>query len=180
MRKKRESAEIDFMIIYKRYIDKKLLSIRLTFFILGTICFFAFKSHNDNLGYFIAVALITISIIVVNNVTIFFDSFLISKYYFFGLIKMTWCFKKVDKLKISSFGSDFGQEGEITVHDDTASGLGCLFSIFSIFLPSKITMKEIKIERFDEFDNLTKKVYILLDRPEFNFIKTFIPPPQST
>jgi hypothetical protein len=168
------------MIIYKRYIDKRLWSLRLTFFILGTICFFAFKYYHDNLGYFIAVVLITLSIIVVKDFIVCSHSFSISKYYFFGLIRKTWRFNKGDNVKVSSFGSDFGQDGEITVHDDTVSGLGCLFSIFSIFLPSKITMKEFKLEKFDEFNSHTKNVYILLNRPEFIHLETFIHQPQST
>ena len=85
----RPTTDSDLMIIYKRYIEKRLFSLRLTFFILGATCFFAFKSHYDNLGYFIAVALITFSIIVVKDFIVSLDSFLISKYYFFGLIKRT-------------------------------------------------------------------------------------------
>jgi hypothetical protein len=168
------------MIIYKRYIDKKLLILRLTFFILGTISFFAFKSHYDNLGYFITVVLITLSIIVVKDFIVLIDSFLISKYYFFGLIKRTWRFDKDENIKISSFGSDFGQEGDIPDIDQTASGLGCLFSIFSVFAPPKITNREFKIEKFDEINNLLNRVHILLDKPEYEFLQTFIHRPHST
>ena len=167
------------MMIYKRHINKKLFSLRLTFFILVSICFFAFESHHDNLGYFIAVTIIMLSIIVVKDFNVSLNSFSVIKYYFFGLIKIKWQFYKGEIVKVSSFGSGFGQDGEIVVHDETSSELGCLFMIFSIFLPPKITKKEVKIEKFDEFNSLTKSVHILLDRPEFTYLETFIHNQQS-
>ena len=176
----RTGTNSNLMIIYKRNIDKRLLSLRLTFFVFGAICFFAFKYHYDNLGYFIAVALITLSIIVVKDFIVSFDSFSISKYYFFGLIKWRWRFNKEDKIKASSFGSDFGQDGEIPDYDYEASELGCLFSIFSTFVPPKITMKKFKVGKFDEFNRPLKSVHILLDKPEFNYLQKFIHQPQST
>ena len=173
-------CDSDLMIIYKRYIDKRLLSLRLTFFMLATICLFAFKYHYDNLGYFIAVVFITLSIIVVKGFTVWSDSFLISKYYFFGLIKKTWRFNKGENIKLSSFGSDFGQDGDVPDIDNIASGVGCLFSIFGMFVPPKITSKEFKVEKFDEASKLLNSVSVFLDRPEFNYLQTYIRPPQST
>lgn len=162
------------MTNYKRYIYNRLLSLRLSFFTLGIICFLAFKYHHDDLGYFITVVLLTLSIIVVKDLIVCTDSFQISKYYFFGLIKRTWQFNKGENIKVSSFGSDFGQDGDIPYIDDSASGLGCLFSIFSIFVPPKIIKKEFNVEKFGETNNLLNRVNILLDRPEFNYLKKFI------
>lgn len=147
------------------------------FLILGTGCFLAFKYHYDNIGYFVSVVLISLSIIVVKDVVISVNSFLVSKYYFFGLIKRTWNFNKGDNIELSSFGSDFGQDGESSFHDDTATGFGCLFMIFEVFVPPKIVMKEFKIEKID---NPYKTVSILLDKYEFDNLLKLIHQPQST
>ena len=173
-------CDIDLMIIYKRYIDKRLWSLRLSFFIFGAICFFAFKYHNENLGYFISVVLITLSLIGIKDFVVCSDSFQISNYYFFGLISRTWRFNKGDNVNVSTSGQDFGQDGDVPLIEDTAHGLGCLFSLFSIFVPPKITRKYFKIEKFDEFNKLSKSVYVLLDRPESNYLQTFVHQPQST
>jgi len=165
------------IIIYKRNIEKRVFSLRLVFLILGTGCFLAFNYHYDSLGYFVSVILITLSIIVVKDVAISVDSFLVSKYYFFGLIKWTWNFNKGNNIKLSSFGSDFGQDGESSFHDDTATGLGCLFMILEVFSPPKIVMKEFKIEKID---SPSKRVYILLDKYEFDNLQKLIHHPQST
>jgi hypothetical protein len=165
------------MIIYKRNIEKRLLSLRLALLILGGVSLLAFKYHHDNLGYFVTVVIITLSIIVVKDVAISVDSFSVSKYYFFGLVKWTWNFNKDNNIKLSSFGSDFGQDGESSFHDDTGTGIGCLFMIFEVFLPPKIVMKQFKIEKLD---NPTKRVDILLDKYEFDNLQQFIKQPQST
>lgn len=168
------------MLNYKRHIDKKLLSLRLIFFILTTICFFAFKYQNENLGYFIAVVFLALSIIVVKGLVVFSDSFLVSKYYFFGLVKRTWQFTKGENINISSFGSDFGENQDISIHDDSASGIGCLLSIFLFLVPPKITIKRFSIEKFDETHKLLKSVSLLLDRSEFKYLQIFIYQPHDT
>ena len=150
------------------------------FFILCAGCFLLFKYHYNNLGYFIAVVFITASIIVIKNLAVLSDSFEISKYYFFGLVKRAWQFNKDENIKVSSFGSDFGQDGDIPDIDGGASGIGCLFMIFSIFVPPKITKKEFKIEKFDDTNNLLKRVRIILDRSEFNYLQAFVSRPKST
>ena len=146
---------------------------RLSFFFLAAICSLAFIYHYDNLGYFIIVALITISIIVVKDFVVFSNSFEVSKYYFFGFIKRRWKFSKDENIKVSTFGSDFGQDGEIPDYQDIESGLGCLFSIFLIFMPSKITRKEFKIQAYDETNILSKRADIFLDKSEFSYLKVF-------
>jgi hypothetical protein len=129
------------------------------------------------LGYFVTVAFIMLSVIVVKDIAISVNSFLVSKYYFFGLIKWTWNFNKGNNIKLSSFGSDFGQDGESSFHDDTATGLGCLFVIFEVFSHPKIVMKEFKIEKTD---SPSRRVYILLDKYEFDNLQKLIHQPQST
>ena len=162
------------MIIYKRDIERRLLSLRLLFLILGTACFFAFKYHYDNLGYFILVVLIFMSIIVVRDFKVYSESFQISKYYLFGLIKRQWQFNKGSKIEITSFDSEFGAEGDPVDLDSTGTGLGCLVSIFSGFMPSRVTKRRFNIEMFSEANKLLKRVHIVLEKPEYNYLKTFI------
>lgn len=163
-----------FMIIYNRNIDKKLLSLRLSFFILGLICFFAFNDHHESLGYIIIVALLSMSGIVVKNFIVSYDSLQISTYYFFGLINRTWQFNKGDNIKISSFSLDFEEDDDIASVDDGGSGIGCLFFLFSSIIPPKITRREFKIEKFDLSNQRLKRVHILLDRYEYKCLQKFI------
>ncbi|RZK02759.1 MAG: hypothetical protein EOO46_18330 [Flavobacterium sp.] len=138
-------------------------------------CFLAFNFRYDNLGYFIAVVFVFLSPIVPNTFTVYLDSFLIRRYYFFGLFRRTWYFEKGQKIKISSYGSDFGQNGEVPGYDSNhmGRGLGCLFSIFSVFLPSKIVRKEFKVEKLDIIDISIDTGYIVLDREEFSYLDKF-------
>ncbi|MFT3704158.1 MAG: hypothetical protein QM802_17455 [Agriterribacter sp.] len=167
------------MIIYKRHIEKRLLALRLSIFILGAICILAFKFQNENLGYFIAVILILFSIIVVKDFEVRPNSLKISKYYFWGLFCRRWEFNKEDNIKVSSLGLDFGQEGDTPDFDDAGAGIGCLFSIFSLFAKPKITMKQFKIDKFDESNIHLKSVRILLNRSEFKYLETFVNQLQS-
>lgn len=159
------------MIFYKRNIESKLFSLRLLFLILATSCFLAFKYHQDNVGYFVSVILIMVSMIVVKDIVIYVDSFLVSKYYFFGLIKSTWNFKKEMTIKLSSFGSDYGENGESPMYDDPATELGCLFMIIAIFSPPAITMKAITIETID---TPVQRVVLALNKYEFDTVQKFI------
>lgn len=162
------------MIIYKRNIDKKLLGLRLSFFILGSICFFAFTYHHESLGYITAVAIISLNFIVVKNFMVSSDSLQISKYYFFGLINRNWQFNKGDNIKISSFSLDFDEDDHSPYVDDGNSGIGCLFFLYSSVVPPKITRKEFKIEKFDLSNHRLKRVHILLDSYEYKCLRKFI------
>ncbi len=79
------------------------------------------------MGYFIALIFVALSIIVVDDFVVFTDSFQITKYYFFGLIGRSWRFTAEDNIKVSPFGSDFGQDGDIVDMDDTVVGIGYLY-----------------------------------------------------
>ena len=162
------------MIIYKRNIGNRLLSLRLSFFILCLICFLAFIYSYDKLGYFIALTLATMRIIVVKGFIIYLDSFQVSKFYFFGLFKRKWHFNKSENIRVLPLGSDFGEDGVAPNVDDGGSGLGCLFSIFSMFSPPTITKKEYKVENLNETNDKINSTRILLDRPELNYLDSFI------
>ena len=161
------------MIIYKRDIGRKLLSLRILLFILGTVCFLAFHYQYNNLGYFIAVVLILLSIIVVKNFIVFQDSFQISKYYFFGLIRFRWKFNLEEKFKILSLGADFGGEGDVLNTEPDAAG--CLLLVLSVFFPSGsgVIKKEFRIERSGKVNTPFSRVHIFLDRVEFNYLQGF-------
>jgi hypothetical protein len=162
------------MIMYKRNIRNRLLSLRLLFVLLLTISYLAFKSHNYNLSYFIVVVMIFTSIIVVTDFIIFIDSFHISKYYFFGLFRVKFNFNKLEKVQIISNGVNFGEDDEINYSDETDTGIGCLFTIFQFFYTPKVAKKEFFIERNSENIDLKKRIKILLDETEYNCLKALM------
>jgi hypothetical protein len=153
-------------------LTKKLLSLRISFFILGAICFLAFIYHFDNLGYFVAVVFIAISIITIRNFIVFPDSFQVSKYYFFGLIKRRWQFHKGENLHISTLGADFGEDADNPDIGDIE--VGCLFFILSIFVRPKIVKKEFTVEKRSETNVVLERVHIFLDKAAFNYLKPFM------
>jgi len=168
------------MIVYTRKILPKLLSLRLSFLILFIFCIFAFKNSFLNLGYFLSVVLVSLSIIVVQNVIVSSNNFQIVKYYFFGLIKFKWRFVKTDNLKLKSYGSDFGAQGEYQDTDTTGTGLGCLFSIFAGFMESEIIRKEIRLEKFSNISKVANRVDIKVDRFEYKLLQAFVGSPSNT
>ncbi len=162
------------MVIYKRNIYKKLLSLRIVFFVLITSFLLSFKYNQSNLGYFTSVVLITLSIIVIKDFIVFEDSFQVSKYYFFGLIKRKWQFNKSDNINVTSSCSEFGQDDNMpNIDDSIGSGLGCLFTIFFIFKPSKIVNRQFNFEQLDETFTHIKSVNVALDNNEFGFVKKY-------
>jgi len=162
------------MIIYKRNTDKKLLSLRVVFFVLVICCLFTFKYSYSNLGYFLLVIFITLSIIVIKNFMVFENSFQISKYYFFGLVKLKWEFNKSDNINVTSYDSDFGQDDDMpNIDDSTGTGLVCISSIFYIFKPSKIIYRQFNFELLDQNFTYLKSVNVALDDHEFNFVKDY-------
>ncbi len=162
------------MLLYQRNITKQLFYLRLSFFILGIACYASFNTHYNNLGYCIAVALIFLSSITLKNLSIYAASFLIEKYYFFGFIKRGWQFNKEDNLRLTSFGSNFGENGETPDHANDPVGLGCLYSVLSVFLPPTITKKPFKVAQLDELNTILKSVTIILNKTEYDYLRKFI------
>ena len=162
------------MLIYDRHIEKRLLGLRISFFILVTAFVLAFINHNEKPVYFISVVLFSLSFISIKKFIVSKDSFQISKFYFFGLIKRTWIFKKSDNIKVSTFGTDFGEEGDFPFVDSGDSAPLSIISFFFIVARPKITMNEFKVEKFDETNWLISSVRILLNKDEFNYLNSFI------
>ncbi len=161
------------MIIYRRHISNRLLALRLSFIIATLLCVLAFKFHFENLGYFLSVLLVVSSLIVINDFVVTDKELIVSKYYLFGLIKINWKYLKFDHIKITSYGSDFGKEGE-TPDFQNVSDLGCLFSIFAVFQPYRITKKSFTLEKLDDSNKKKTKVQILLNSVEFRHLKEFV------
>jgi hypothetical protein len=162
------------MIIYERNINKKLFSLRIVFFLLVTSSLLAFQYNHTNLGYFLSVVTITLSIIVIKDFIVFEDSFQICKYYFFGLIKRKWEFNKSSNINVTSYDSEFWQNDDMpNIDDSSGTGLGCLFSIFFIFKPSKIVNRQFNFELLDETFKHLKSVHVALNNNEFGFVKDY-------
>ncbi len=163
------------MLIYKRNIQKKLISLRGSFVILGTTCFYAFINNVSNLIYFSSLIIITLSILVIKDFVIFQSSLQITKFYFFGLIKKEWHFGKNENIQLKSDSSSFGDEGDISNFDsEEAATVGCLFSIYGIFFPPQISSKEFTIEVLSYSKKVIKRVHIFLNKKEFNFLQALI------
>ena len=95
------------MQIYELNIDKKLISLRLFLFLSVTLSTFLFINKDFNLFYIIATILLFCSLIVVVDFKFDLSSFTIVKYYFFGLIPVTWNFQKTEEIFITSMGTTF-------------------------------------------------------------------------
>ncbi len=162
------------MIIYKRHIEKRLLLLRLSFFILGAICAYAFINQYEKLGYFISVVLFTVVFIVIKDVIVSADSFQVYKFYFFGLIKRRWVFNKNDNVKVSTYGTDFGEDGDVPFVESSDAAPISILSFFLIFAPPKITMNAFKVQKFSETYLVISSVRVLLDKHEFNYLNSFI------
>ncbi|MCG2614727.1 hypothetical protein LZZ85_10565 [Terrimonas sp. NA20] len=162
------------MIIYQRDIRTRLLSLQFTFFILAAICFWAFKFQYDTVGWLVVVIFITLSIVVTRDFRVKTDSFSISKYYFFGLVKITWSFRRGEAINAFSFDPDFGQDGEAPSLEDPNMELGCLYLVFVTLSPPKIAKREFKIEKLNELGQRSQSVNMCLFKTEFNHLQTFL------
>ena len=160
------------MIIYSRDIYKKLFVLRLSFVLLLPLCILSFLYGNSSLGYFVSVALLTLCPIVVKDFVVEESSFYISKYYIFGLIKVTWKFDERHLLKITSFGDAFGSVGDSTHEGSGSSELGCLYMILSVFLPPVVIQKRFKLSQIK--DQRSISVDIMLNEAEYDMLKRFL------
>jgi hypothetical protein len=162
------------MIISQRNTRNNVLALRFSFLILMLACLGAFTWHYSILGYVMVIILLTLSIVVVKDFMVTANAFRITQYYCFGFFKKTWHFNKGENIRISSFDPDFGQDADMQDTIAEPEALGCLWTIFSAFIPSKITKRHIKIEKLDEAGKPISRVGILLSSKEFNYIQQFI------
>lgn len=159
---------------YKRNIDRRLLILRLLFLVLVTGCIGSFAGQQEGLGYLLAIILLTLNFIVITGLTVRNGSCCITKYYAFALIKQTWRFNEEENIRISSLDPDFGQDTDMPDTTAEPEVLGCLWTFFAAFIPSKVTKRRIKIEKLDDAGKPINRVGILLKSQEFKYIEQFI------
>ncbi len=61
-----------------------------------------------------------------------------------------------------------------TKTDITGTGLGCLFSVFAIFMKSEISRKKIRIEKLSYMEKVINRVGIKVDRFEHELLQEFM------
>lgn len=160
------------MNFYRRNISKKIISLRVVSIPLFFFCVFSFHNHHNNLGYFLGVAIFFLLFVVIKDFNVNNDSVQVKKYYLFGFLKIIWTFKNPG-ITFKSNDLDFGKEGEINLADESATSIGCLFSIFTIGRQSRITHRLFKIYDVNN-KNIFKTVHIYLNDEEYDKLFDFV------
>ena len=164
------------MIFYRRNISGKLIALRCISIVTGILCYFSFDTGYTNLGYFLAVVLAFLSIIVIEDIIVFPDSFRVKKFYFFGILPIRHSFNKNEKIVFHSYASGFAEEedeGEGFSHFETAAG--CLFYLYSFFgKKNRVMHRKYTIKKVGGNSGFTGMVEIFLSRQEYELIKEII------
>ena len=156
------------MQIYKRNIQKKLFSLRLILIFLVIFGALLFANKNYNVLYLIGVFFVFLNLIVVKDFRVSLNSFEIVKYFFFGLIPISWSFEKTDVITIKSDGSIFGSDAEVPDTDQGHTLAGILFGcLYPIFVRPKIGVIEFSIHKIESNGKVSGKVLIFLNANEF-------------
>jgi hypothetical protein len=159
------------MLHYERKIERKVSLMRLLAVLLIAIGFFAFKWGYSNFGYFILVAFISLSVVVITDFSVSTESIVIKRYFIFGFYRLSWCFEDGSEIAANSFESDFGESSHSGNYPAAETNVGCVFSLFELFFPSKITRREFIIStKSDPSD----KVKLLLNKEEYEFLRGFM------
>jgi hypothetical protein len=99
------------MYIYFRNITIKLFFLRITFFIVITLCFYLYKNGLGDYAFVLAFLLVICSVFPITGLKIEESSFIIKQYYCFGLFHRTWTFFKGDDITLHSFDLGFNDGG---------------------------------------------------------------------
>ncbi|MCW3110406.1 MAG: hypothetical protein JWQ09_4912 [Segetibacter sp.] len=163
------------MIIYQRNFKKRLRSLRILFVTLVCLCFYTFIRHILILEYVSTALFISLSLLVVKDFSFSQDSLQITKFYFFGFIKMKWLFDKTENIKVTSSSPNFGEEFDPPSFNawETAT-LGCIASILFTFFPPRVTHKKFTIESLDNSGKVIRHVQLLINKEEYGLLKTLI------
>jgi hypothetical protein len=157
---------------YNRNISKKLISLQLLLAVLLTGALVSFHYQKSNLGYFLAVSLIFLSLIVLKDFRVTNDAVQVKKYFAFGILPLTWTFNQYE-IRYEMYGSGFDGIPDQTYDDDSGTGLGCLFMIYSMVFPGKISKVNFTI--FNTAKNgFFKSVNILLNKREYDKLFEFV------
>ena len=160
------------MIVYKRNIRKKVLSLQFLFFIIVAITTWSYDKNYFNLFYFLIAVFIFFNFIVIENYIVEDGAILLKKYYFFGCISSKWTFDKHDNFTIFPENSSFGQDGENEINDGETL-VGCLLSVVGIFLPGKVVEQEFTLKKYLENGKVRSIIRILLDQYKYNLLREF-------
>lgn len=148
------------MPTYKRNIKTQLYSLRL--FFIGTLllCIYLFRHSLADYGYLLLMILLFISIVPVTGLFIDNSSFLVTQYYFFGLIKRTFYFQNSDNIELQPFDIELSDAGDII---GTESSWNPLFFLSSF---STTTLTRFIIKQKDKTGNV-RKVKVKLTGQEY-------------
>jgi hypothetical protein len=159
------------MVFYKRNINNKLFALRFISLVLAISCYWSFDKGKDNPGYVLAVALIVLSLITIEGLVVYAESFQVKKFYFFGLIPINWTFTKEEKAVLVAYGSGFGEEGDLLELGQSETGVGCLYFLLSAFMKQgNITHIKYTIKPAGSRSNLFKRVDVMLSHEEYQLI----------
>lgn len=160
------------MLFYKRPIKKKLLSLKILLTVLVGTIVFSIWAEITNLTYFTSICFIFFSLITVKGFEVDLENIIVDKFYFYGFIRQRKSFLKKNKIKIKSYGLDFGQNIDVNF-DEAESPTGCLLSFLPFLISkNKITVKPFTIETVSQTGELILKENILLTEEEYEFVKT--------
>jgi|GEM_PF-6493427 len=159
------------MIFYQRNISNKLLALRCISIVLGFFCYHSFATNKVNVGYVLAIVLILLCLIIVEDFIVLPGSFQVKKIYFFGFLPVTWTFAKTEQPFLISYSRDFHVEAEPSENTYPETGLGCLLFIYAIFgKKNSITHIKFTIKRNIK-SNVFNRVDIMLSAEEYLLIE---------
>jgi len=163
------------MIIYKRPIEKKLMSLRLLLAISLLTIAGIFQNNFFNLFYFLITLFLFLNLIVVKDFVVSPDSMKVINYYLFGLVPVKWTFSKSHDIIMKSDGSTYGSDLDIPDTDNSSTGLGILFGcLFPIIVKPKVGMINYTFQRMKPNGKMTIKVHVFLTKEEFHLAEAFV------
>ena len=163
------------MIFYRRNISGKLIALRGISIVTAILCYLSFDSGYTNLGYFLSVVLVFLSIIVIKDLVVFPDSFRVKKIYFFGFLPIGWRYTKKEKIILHSYASEFEEEDDAGGFSNMETAAGCLFYIYSVFgKQNRITHRKFTIKKEVDKPGFRGEVEIFLSKREYQLIKKII------
>ena len=162
------------MIIYKRPIEKKLVSLRLLLVLFLVALAGTFHLELLNLFYFLATVFIFLSFIVVKDLAVSADYLTLRNYYVFGLIPIKWNFDISEEVVIRSDNSKYGSDLDVPGTDNSDTGLGILLGcVFPIIAKPKTGLISHSFQKVKSNGKLTTKVNIFLTEHECRLTELF-------
>ena len=163
------------MHVYKRNVDKKLTSLRACFVILILLGTFSVLNKNQNLAYLIGTFTLFGGLITISSFQVYLTSFVIVKYYFFGLIAFRSNFANTDKIDISPKKFSFQGTPNIPSTEDGSTGLSALYGCLYPSLGNpKIGKIKFELSKINIEGQKQDTVSIFLDIQEYQILQIFV------